>query len=140
MVLSALRWIALAAPQRYLHRMEQGFIAERLLQEANGARLDGPCPCRLVILRCDEYDWNSRPGRGQVLLQLQTVHPRQPEIEDQASRVMQVVGMQEVLSRGERLCGKSDRFQETPQRLPVRLIIVHNCNDRSLPHAYTRSI
>ncbi len=64
MVLSALRWIALAAPQRYLHRMEQGFIAERLLQKANGPCLDGPCPCRLVILCCDKDDWNSRPGRG----------------------------------------------------------------------------
>lgn len=139
-LLSALGGIALASPQRYLHRMEKGFIAEGLLQKANGARLDGPCPCRLVILRCDENDWNSRRGRGQLLLQLQTVHARHLEIEDQAARVLQVVRSQEVLGRGECLCAESDRSQETPQRLPVRLIIVHDCDDRSFPLAHTRSI
>lgn len=57
MALSTLSRLALATPpQRYLHRMEQGFIAERLLQEANGARLEGPCPYRLVTIRSDEDD------------------------------------------------------------------------------------
>jgi hypothetical protein len=46
----------------------------------------------------NEDDWHGAIGGGQLPLKFQAAHPRHPYVDDQASRRLQLTGMQKVLS------------------------------------------
>jgi len=80
-------------------------------QEANSLRPQRLVSC-ISVPGSNEDDWYRMRG-NQMTLQLEAVHHRHRDIEDQAGHLRKLVGVQEIAGRVESRGTESDRFQQT---------------------------
>jgi hypothetical protein len=72
---------------------------------------------RLIACRGDENDWNRLPQTDQLLLEFRARHAWHPDVEDQAARLGDAIGLQERLGGCERLWVEAELAQQVRQRL-----------------------
>jgi len=114
-----------------LQGVDQGLVAERLVQEANRSRPQRPLPCLFVPVSRDEDDGDG-VGASQVALQLEAVHVRHRDIEDHAGHVRELRGVQEAAGRGEARGPEPDRLEQALESLANRRIVIHDCDESVL--------
>lgn len=77
----------------------------------------------LAVVRRQREQYQSR-------LVLQSAHPRQMHIEDEALCLAQLIRTDEIFCRSQNLRPESYRAEESLQRLANRLVIVDNRDER----------
>jgi hypothetical protein len=105
--------------------IQQTRIAEWLEQTFDGPLIKKKATNILIRMRCNEYDRNPAPTQSQLPLQVGSGHPWHRDIENQASRSIEIAARKERLGRRERLGRKSELDEEVWQRLANGFIVVH---------------
>ena len=77
------------------------------------------------------------PAPRQLQLEIWTTHPWQADIEDQAARPAEGLGLEERLSRSKRLHVKARVLQQVRQRLANRFVVVDDRNEWALARHVT---
>jgi hypothetical protein len=108
--------------------IEQFILAERLYKKADNSGAEGMLPKAIARVRGDQNRWNALGHRRNPVMQFEPVHSRHIEVRDQAGDPAELGRTQEVLRRGKRLCGKSDRLYQCLGGLANGLIIVDDRN------------
>src|SRR5437660_1515329 len=85
-----------------------------------------------MSVRGDEDDGKSHARVRQVGFEVESAHPLEMHIEDQALQAPGRVGLEELLRRRERCHAQSRRAQQPPQRLQDRRIVVDDADKRGL--------
>src|SRR5438445_2718611 len=114
--------------------LKQGVLADGFAQERDRSRLQ--CPPLLVVTGAggNEHHGDRRVAASQLALQLQAVHARHADVQDQARGIRRPAGIEKLLSRAKRLRTISDRADEPARRLPHRRIVVHDRDERLFTH------
>src|SRR4029434_9537818 len=98
--------------ERPVDDVEQRLVAERLLQEVDGAGLDGPDARRDVGVAADEDDGDLAPRLVEALLQLEAARAGQAQVEHDAGGTVGYREVDELPGRAERLHVEIDRPEE----------------------------
>ena len=110
------------------YRVDQGIAVERLVEEGDGAGLQGSLACFVVAVSSQDDRGNSGARARQVCEEVKTIHSGHPEIEHQTAGLVVMIGLQEGFRRCERLYAEADRTQEIPQGPTQRFVVVHDGN------------
>src|SRR6266852_2798868 len=115
--------------KRGTERVEQSGLAEWLEQPLHGAPLEQTGTNTRIRVRSDEDDGNRLPATGQFLLEIGSAHARHGDVEDKASSLVETIGRQERFRRCKRARREAELHQQIRERLPDRLIVVHDRNE-----------
>ena len=75
-----------------------------------------------------------RCRRPKSALEVGAAHARHGDVEDQATRLAEAIGRQELLRRRERLDREPEHLQQVGQRLPRRLVVIDQRDERTSLH------
>lgn len=110
-----------------INGLKQSGIAEWLEQAFDGTLFEQAWTDSFISLSGDEDDRNLSPASGQFLLEIRSRHPwRHGDIEDETSRLVDVIGCEERLRRGERLSRIPELPNQVGQRLAHGFIVIDN--------------
>ncbi|HVO91224.1 MAG TPA: hypothetical protein VMT22_00195 [Terriglobales bacterium] len=107
---------------------------EWFVQKSHGSGFKGARTGVIVCVRCNEDDRDLPVGRNDLTLQIESTHAGHSHVENQAFRITRLIRTQERLRRRETLCLKSDRSDQIIERIPKRIIVVDNRNERNTGH------
>ncbi|MNB97069.1 hypothetical protein D3C75_442890 [compost metagenome] len=107
------------------YRLQQHVGVHRFLQQVEGALLEETHRGGDIRLAGEEDDGKGIGYPVERLLQLATAHPRHAEIEDQATRLVEIRLGQEAASPVVALQRDLYRLQQPAQRRPYCGIVVH---------------
>ena len=102
--------------QRLVDAVQQVLVAERLLDEIDGARLHCLDGHRHVAVSRDEDDRQDRVTLVELHLQLQAAHAGHADVEYEAAGTIVALGIEEFLARFEHLHRQADGLEQHPQR------------------------
>jgi hypothetical protein len=94
-----------------IERLLQRRLAERLEKALNRTVREQPLTDSIIFVSSDKDDWNLMPAKPQFPLQIGSGHARHFDIEEQASRLADAIGHEELFRRRESL----DREAEPPE-------------------------
>jgi hypothetical protein len=117
-----------------IYRMEEVILAAWFVQKGHRAGFEGSRSRLVVGVGRNEDDRDLPVGRNDLTLELESVHARHPDVENQACRFARVIRTQERFRRRETLRPKSDGSEQIIERIPQRVIIVNNRNERNAGH------
>jgi hypothetical protein len=106
--------------------VEQGLGVERLDQEPGGSRLSNALARREIVVRRDEDDRDRDVIRGQALLELESAHAIQVNVQHQATDAGRRHRAEKVVGRGMCLDEISLRLDEAAKGPPYREIVVYD--------------
>src|ERR1700704_271663 len=115
-------------PEGRVEACDQAWAVERLGQKADCSGLHRSREGALLWKGRDEDEWHVLPAGKQVGLQFDTTHGRHADIGNHTRRVVQAVGLQELLGRPKRKDGVSMRSYKAARRRAHRCIVVNNRN------------
>jgi hypothetical protein len=110
--------------QGLVNGVNQGLGVEWLPQERYSARTYSARAVRLLSKGCDENNGGKVSLLHQTLLQLDTIHPRHPHIDNEATRVIYERRLQERFAGSKRVDQESMQSQQSLRCHPNRLVIV----------------
>jgi len=100
-------------------------LAEWLLQEVHCSSLERPRAAPLIRASSDENDRNAITRGRQMTLKLKSIHAWHLHIKNKARRIVQTIGKQKFIRRGEDLDHKAHRLDESSRCLAERGIIFY---------------
>jgi len=103
--------------KRDIERLKQVRVAERLEQTRHGTLFERSQTDGLVSLSGNEDDRNLLPGKLQFSLEIRSGHAWHGDVENQAPRLIDVVGREKCFRRAERLDRKAELNEQIGQRL-----------------------
>jgi len=112
--------------QRELNGVEKILIAKRLGQKLDGSRLHRAYGHRNVSVGRDEDDRHLDIGTRKFLLEIQTAHSRQADIQDKTAGDFGLLRIQELLRGNVQLRFETHRSQQIPERVAHGWIIFNN--------------
>src|SRR5262247_1053374 len=115
--------------------MEEIFLAAGFIQKGHRTGGKGARAHVVIGIRRDEDNWHAPVRRHQLTLKLESVHARQAYIENQARRLGRMMRLQERFRRRKALHTKSHGLEQIVERIPQRVVIVDNRNQRHAGHA-----
>src|SRR5580692_1299684 len=113
--------------QRSVQGVDQSLIAEGFGQEANSSRLQRLLAC--ISVPCRDEDDGYWTSVSQMTLQLETVHHRHRDVEDQAGHIRELGGVQESAGRVESRGAEPDRLQQALDRLTDIYVVIDDCDE-----------
>src|ERR1700694_864057 len=116
------------------HGIEQHFSIDGLVQESNRTSGQSLRASLFTSVRGEKDGRNAPAVCVELFLQLQTVHPRHPPVENQASDRRKILAMQKLFRGSEEEHGESDRSQKTGERHANRFIVINYSNNRRIAH------
>src|SRR5215510_5701759 len=121
--------------ERHLYGMEEILFAAGFIQKGHRTGGKGARTHVVIGIRRDEDNRHAPVRRHQLTLELKSVHARQAHIENQARRLGRVIRLQERFRRRKALHTKSHGLEQIVERMPQRVVIVDNRNQRYAGHA-----
>jgi hypothetical protein len=119
--------------------LKQRLFPEGFVQKVHRAAFKRSLSRVVIDMRGDEDDRDIGVVRYQLTLKLESVHAGHPDIENQASRIARLIRTQERFRRRKTLRPKADGLDQIVERIPKRVVVVDNRNERTLGHAATIS-
>ena len=117
------------AVKRRIDGFNQSRVSERLEQAFCRTLLDEPLAKRRISVGGNEDNRDGLSSSNQFPLKIRPGHPRHSDIDDKTSGLVNVVGCEERLRRGERLGRISELSQQVGQRLAHGFIVVDHGYD-----------
>jgi hypothetical protein len=100
------------------------FVVKWFVQECHGPGLHRSSTSFFIVISSDENNRNSTACRSQLALQLQSVHARHLNVNDEARSIVQLFGLQETFARFKGSHPKAERLDEKSRGPTDGLIIV----------------
>jgi len=106
-------------------RIHQFVLPDRLREEVNGAGFESLYRHGYVAAAGEEDDRHTNTRLVHLPLQLQPVHTRHADIQNNASGYFARVGVQELIRRCKSLDGHTDSLNQAGKPLPDRNIVIY---------------
>ena len=113
-----------------LHRGQQCIFAKWFRQKAHRSAAQRVSTSTRIAASCDEDNRDPPIGCGQLMLQLEPVHPRHHHIEDQTRGLRQMSRLHELGCGRESLAREAHRSEQACQRDSNGLVVVHDRYER----------
>jgi hypothetical protein len=107
---------------------DQAFLLQGFGQVTKGATPQHACANRIFGKSRDEDDGHAVTLQNQTTLELDTTHPGQVHVDNQAARIAHATRLQEVLGGFERSRGVAEQPQQMSSRFAHRLIVLDDGN------------
>src|SRR5262245_35092261 len=120
-----------------LHDVQQGVSIHGLAQERDRTRLQRTALLRLARAAGQEDDRDVRAALSQAALQLETVDPRHPHVEDETPGDRRTSRSEKGLGRVERLGLEAEGMDQPACRLTHRDVVVHDRDETLVSACHT---
>ena len=109
-----------------LDRIQKVLVAERLGEKLHRAGFDSPNRHGNIAVAGDEDNWDMEVALGELVLQLESADPGEPDIQHQAAGSSVARAGKKLLGRTERLDAQTHRPQQASHRLAHGRIVVYH--------------